>query len=128
MFEIEPPRRQTLTALPQVVATPHIAASTVEAQELVGLETAMSVRDFLRDGVIRNAVNFPAVPAEDQIRLRPFMVLAERLGALLVADSPTAARTAIGIRYYGPLVERRIATCSPARSSPACCGRCCPAR
>ncbi len=58
----ESSRRRTgaLAQLPQVVATPHIAASTVEAQELVGLETAAAVRDFLRYGVIRNAVNFPA--------------------------------------------------------------------
>ena len=84
VFVVEPPPDQTLVGLPQVVATPHIAASTVEAQELVGIETAMSVRDYLRDGAIRNAVNFPALPAEDQIRLRPYMTLADRLGALLV--------------------------------------------
>ena len=61
VFAVEPPPDQSLTGLPQVVATPHIAASTVEAQELVGLETAMACRDYLRDGAIRNAVNFPAV-------------------------------------------------------------------
>ena len=59
VFSVEPPPDQSLVGLPQVVATPHIAASTVEAQELVGIETAMSVRDYLRDGAIRNAVNFP---------------------------------------------------------------------
>src|SRR6186713_2173587 len=70
VFSVEPPTDQSLVGLPQVIATPHIAASTVEAQELVGIETAMSVRDYLRDGAIRNAVNFPALPTEDQIRLR----------------------------------------------------------
>ena len=104
VFETEPPRDGTLTTLPQVVATPHIAASTVEAQEQVGLETAAAVRDFLLDGVIRNAVNFPAVPSEELDRVRPFMVLAERMGALAsqLADGRTHA---IGIRHYGPLVS-----------------------
>jgi D-3-phosphoglycerate dehydrogenase len=103
VFEIEPPVDGRLTRLPQVVATPHIAASTVEAQELVGVETAASVRDFLRDGVIRNAVNFPGVPAEEFVRVRPFMVLADRLGAL-ASQLATGRTHAIGIRYYGPLV------------------------
>lgn len=106
VFETEPPVDGRLTRLPQVVATPHIAASTVEAQELVGIETAASVRDFLRDGVIRNAVNFPAVPAEEFPRIRPFMILAERLGAL-AAQLATGRTHAVGIRYYGPLVAAR---------------------
>jgi D-3-phosphoglycerate dehydrogenase len=104
VFEKEPPPDSTLTSLPQVVATPHISASTVEAQEQVGLETAAAVRDFLLDGMIRNAVNFPAVPSEELARVRPFMVLAERMGALVsqLADGRTQG---IGIRLYGPLVS-----------------------
>jgi D-3-phosphoglycerate dehydrogenase / 2-oxoglutarate reductase len=106
VFEVEPPSDGRLTHLPQVVATPHIAASTVEAQELVGIETAASVRDFLRDGVIRNAVNFPAVPAEEFARIRPFMILAERLGSIAAQLAPGRTH-AIGIRYYGPVVASR---------------------
>jgi D-3-phosphoglycerate dehydrogenase len=62
------------------------------------------VRDFLLDGVIRNAVNFPAVPTEEMDKVRPFMVLADRLGALAsqLADGRTRS---IGIRFYGPLVS-----------------------
>jgi D-3-phosphoglycerate dehydrogenase len=104
VFQVEPPRDQSLVGLPQVVATPHIAASTVEAQEMVGIETAMGVRDFLRDGAIRNAVNFPALPADEQIKLRPWMALADRLGALLVQIA--SGRThGVGIRYYGAAVS-----------------------
>jgi D-3-phosphoglycerate dehydrogenase len=102
VFATEPPTDWRLASLPQVVATPHIAASTVEAQELIGLETATSVRDYLRDGVVRNAVNFPSIPAEEFKRLQPYMVLGARLGSLLaqLADGRTEK---VGIRYYGEL-------------------------
>ena len=106
VFEQEPPVDGRLTKLPQVVATPHIAASTVEAQELVGTETAMNVRDFLRDGVIRSAVNFPALPAEEYALARPWMQLAGRLGSL-IAQLATGRTHGVGIRYYGPLVTAR---------------------
>lgn len=106
VFQTEPPPDGRLTKLPQVVATPHIAASTVEAQELVGTETAMNVRDFLRDGIIRNAVNFPALPSEEYSVIRPWMQLAGRLGSL-VAQLATGRTHAVGIRYYGPLVSAR---------------------
>ena len=92
--------------LPQVVATPHIAASTREGQELVGVETAAALRDFLRDGIIRNAVNFPSVSAEEFGRLRPFVELGERLGAFLSQMNDGRAQS-LGIRYYGGLAEGR---------------------
>jgi D-3-phosphoglycerate dehydrogenase len=104
VFESEPPVDWRLAKLPQVIATPHIAASTVEAQEQVGIETAIALRDFLREGVIRNAVNFRGVRGEEFARVRPFMVLGERMGTLI--SQITDGRThAIGIRYYGPLVS-----------------------
>jgi D-3-phosphoglycerate dehydrogenase len=87
-----------------VIATPHIAASTAEAQEQVGIETAVALRDFLRDGVIRNAVNFRGVRGEEFARVRPFLTLAERVG-MLVAQIAEGRTRAIGIRYYGPLVS-----------------------
>jgi D-3-phosphoglycerate dehydrogenase len=113
VFEKEPPTDGTLTTLPQVVATPHIAASTVEAQEQVGLETAAAVRDFLLEGTIRNAVNFPAVPSEELDRVRPFMVLAERMGAL-VSQLAEGRTQSIGIRHYGPLVSANSSLLSSA--------------
>src|SRR4051812_21363519 len=80
VFEVEPPKAHRLQSLPQVVATPHIAASTTEAQEQVGVEIAVSVRDYLSEGLIRNAVNFPAIPAEDFPRVRPYLQLGQMLG------------------------------------------------
>lgn len=104
VFQKEPPTDWSLAANPRVVATPHIAASTAEAQELVGLDVAQGVRDFLLHGVVRNAVNFASVPAEEFRRLHPFMTLAERLGSAL-AQLGSGRTQSIGIRYYGGLAE-----------------------
>jgi D-3-phosphoglycerate dehydrogenase len=60
VYTSEPTTDHALQQLPQVVASPHIAASTKEGQELVGIETITALRDFLKTGVIRNSVNFPA--------------------------------------------------------------------
>ena len=106
VFAKEPTVDQRLQMLPQVVATPHIAASTREGQELVGVETAAALRDFLRDGIIRNAVNFPSVSPEEFIRLKPFLDLGERLGQF-VAQMNDGRVKALGIRYYGDLAAGR---------------------
>src|SRR5262249_24344806 len=103
VFENEPPPDRRLQSLPQVLATPHIAASHHPAQEAVGSEIAIQVRDYLQEGVIRNAVNFPSVPQDDVPTLRPYLQLGQKLGSL-IAQLLTERPTAIGIRYYGPLV------------------------
>jgi D-3-phosphoglycerate dehydrogenase len=108
VFEKEPPSDWTLAQMPQVVATPHIAASTEEAQELVGLDTATAVRDFLRDGTVRNAVNFPSIHPDELHRLQPWIRLAEGL-ATLVSQMGAARVDALGVRYYGALAESRAA-------------------
>ncbi len=106
VFQKEPTVDFRLQNLPQVVATPHIAASTREGQELVGMETMAALRDFLRDGIIRNAVNFPSVSAEEFSRLRPFVELGERLGAFVAQMNDSRAH-GLGVRYYGELAEGR---------------------
>jgi D-3-phosphoglycerate dehydrogenase / 2-oxoglutarate reductase len=106
VFEREPPADWSLAQLPQVIATPHIAASTEEAQELVGTDTAATVRDFLRDGMVRNAVNFPSIPADDLQRLQPWIRLADQLGALVSQMGPARIEE-LGVRYYGALAESR---------------------
>ncbi len=106
VFEKEPPPDWALAQMPQVVATPHIAASTEEAQELVGLDTAAAVRDFLREGVVRNAVNFPSIPSTELQRLQPWIHLVESLAAIVTQMGPARIQT-IAIRYYGALAESR---------------------
>jgi D-3-phosphoglycerate dehydrogenase len=106
VFEKEPPPDWALAQLPQVIATPHIAASTEEAQELVGTETAATVRDFLRDGIVRSAVNFPSIQPDEMRRLQPWIRLADQLGAI-ASQMGTARIEALGVRYYGALVESR---------------------
>jgi D-3-phosphoglycerate dehydrogenase len=104
VFETEPPRDWSLAKRPDVIGTPHIAASTEEAQELVGIETVMTVRDYLRDGTARNAVNFPNIPTSELERLQPWIRLADYLGA--IASQMGRARVqSIGVRYYGALAE-----------------------
>ena len=109
VFEQEPPADWTLAKRPQIVATPHIAASTEEAQELVGLDTAAAVRDFLRNGLVRNAVNFPSVHPDELQRLQPWIRLAHDLAAI-VTQMGAARIEAIGLRYYGALADSPAAS------------------
>lgn len=104
VFTKEPTVDQRLQMLPQVVASPHIAASTREAQELAGSETTTALRDCLRDGIIRNAVNFASVSTEEYARLSPYIQLAERLGSF-VAQLTSDRIESVGVRYYGDLAE-----------------------
>jgi D-3-phosphoglycerate dehydrogenase len=106
VFSKEPTVDHRLQMLPQVIATPHIAASTREGQELVGVETATALRDFLKDGIIRNAVNFPSVSAEEFKRLQPFLTLAERLGTFVAQMNEHRTKT-VSVRYYGELATSR---------------------
>ena len=108
VFQKEPPVDWTLPQMAKVVATPHLAASTEEAQEQVGLDTANAVRDFLARGVVRNAVNFPTVPADELQRLQPWLRLAEGLAAVVSQMGPARVEQ-IGLRYYGALADNRAA-------------------
>ncbi|HET7747291.1 MAG TPA: NAD(P)-dependent oxidoreductase, partial [Vicinamibacteria bacterium] len=98
----EPPVDWRLAQHPRVVATPHIGAATAEAQERVGTEIAVQVRDFLKGGIIQHAVNFFALSGELHDRVRPAMDLAGRLGGFLAQVCPgRPERIELGI--YGEL-------------------------
>ena len=83
VFETEPPTDRRLVEHPRVVSTPHLGASTREAQERVGTEISEKIRDYLQSGVILDAVNFPAIGREAYATLGPVMALAEALGSFL---------------------------------------------
>jgi D-3-phosphoglycerate dehydrogenase len=104
-FAKEPPKDSPLIGLPNLVATPHIAGSTAEAQEEVGTAVAHQVRDYLADGYIRNAVNMPAVSPEQYRRLRPYLELGERLGSFVSQASPSPSSSKVRIRYVGEPAE-----------------------
>jgi D-3-phosphoglycerate dehydrogenase len=81
VFVEEPATRNPLFGHPNVVCTPHLGASTTEAQENVALQVAEQMSDYLLNGAIANAVNFPSITAEEAPRLKPFVALAEKLGS-----------------------------------------------
>jgi D-3-phosphoglycerate dehydrogenase len=104
-FALEPPKGSPLIGLPNLIATPHIAGSTAEAQEEVGTAIALQVRDYLKDGLIRNAVNMPALSPDQYRRLRPYLELGERLGAFVAQAAPSQSFSRIRIRYAGEPAE-----------------------
>src|SRR5581483_4057805 len=83
VFTEEPPKNSPLPALENVIATPHIAGSTNEAQDAVGVQIASQVREYLKLGVIQNAVNMPSIEHEQYVQMQPYIALAERLGSFL---------------------------------------------
>jgi D-3-phosphoglycerate dehydrogenase / 2-oxoglutarate reductase len=102
VFPQEPPKDSPLLKLDNVIATPHIAGSTREAQEAVGVQIAQQVKEYLARGVIQNAVNVPSVSYEEYVEMQPFLVLAERLGAFLVqAIGQEEGVREISLRYRG---------------------------
>ena len=104
-FAEEPPKNSPLIGIANLIATPHIAGSTAEAQEEVGTSVAQQVRDYLADGLIRNAVNMPALSPEQYRRLRPYIELGERLGAFIAQAAPSPSFSRIRIRYAGEPAE-----------------------
>ncbi len=104
-FAQEPPKNSPLIGLPNVIATPHIAGSTAEAQEEVGIAIAQQVRDYLAEGIVRNAVNLPPMSPDQYRRLRPYLELGERLGAFMAQAAPSPAFSRVRIRYAGEPAE-----------------------
>ena len=104
-FAVEPPKNSPLIGLPNVVATPHIAGSTAEAQEEIGTLIAQQVKDYLSNGLIRNAVNMPALTPDQYVRLGPYLALGDRIGSFLAQAAATPSFTHIRIRYAGEPAE-----------------------
>ncbi|WP_284947570.1 phosphoglycerate dehydrogenase [Acidisoma cladoniae] len=107
VFEVEPATSNPLFALDNVVCTPHLGAATAEAQENVALQVAEQMSDYLLTGAVANALNVPAISAEDAPRVRPYMDLCRLLGEF--AGQLTQARdgvvTHVTIEYEGAVAQ-----------------------
>ncbi len=103
-FVEEPARSSPLFELEQVVVTPHLGASTVEAQEKVAVQVAEQMADYLNTGAVINALNTPSVSAEEAPRLQPYMALAAQLGSFAGQLTETGLREAT-ITYAGEVAS-----------------------
>ena len=112
VFAKEPLKDSAYYGLDRVLLTPHIAGSTAEAQEAVGVQIALQVREYLKLGVVQNAVNVPSLTHEQYLELAPFAELASKLGSFLAQFSgsegdASAALEGIDLGYYGRLAEAK---------------------
>ena len=104
VFEKEPPGDSPLLDMDNVIATPHLGASTDEAQENVSVAVANQIIDYLKTGTVRNAVNVPSVDGEVLIRIRPYLTLAEKLGSLL-SQITKGGILEVAVDYIGELAK-----------------------
>ncbi len=104
VFEVEPPANPRLVQHPHVIATPHIAGSTEEAQNVVGTRIAEQLRNYLLTGAVKNAVNMPSVSPEEYKKLEPYIQLGEKLGTFVaqLTDKPISE---VSISYDGGLAD-----------------------
>ncbi|WP_339227206.1 phosphoglycerate dehydrogenase [Oceanobacillus sp. FSL K6-2867] len=108
VFEEEPFIDHKLLELPEVVATPHLGASTIEAQEIVAVDVSHDVLSFLNGDVVKNPVNLPSVPSELMHKIEPYFHLAEKLGGFLI-DLTKEVAEEINISYSGDLSDMEVA-------------------
>jgi D-3-phosphoglycerate dehydrogenase len=104
VFVTEPAKENPLFGCDKVVATPHLGASTLEAQENVALQVAEQISDYLLTGAVTNALNSPSVNAEEAPRLKPFIALAEKLGAF------AGQMVDVGVKAIDIAFEGEVAT------------------
>lgn len=108
VFEQEPFLDHKLLELPEVVATPHLGASTVEAQEIVAVDVSQDIISFLGGYAVKNPVNLPSVPNEIMHKIEPYFHLAEKLGTFVIEMAGEVAEE-IDITYSGDLAEIEVA-------------------
>ena len=104
MFVEEPAKESPLFGTPNFISTPHLGASTNEAQVNVAIQVAEQMADFLMSGGVTNALNMPSLSAEEAPKLKPYMALAERLGSL-VGQLEGDAIKAVSIEVEGAAAE-----------------------
>lgn len=100
VFEEEPAKENALFGMEEVICTPHLGASTSEAQENVALQVAEQMSDYLVNGTITNALNMPSVSAEEASKMKPYTELAEQLGSFAGQITETGLKS-VKIEYLG---------------------------
>jgi D-3-phosphoglycerate dehydrogenase len=100
VFPVEPAKENALFGRDNFIATPHLGASTNEAQENVALQVAEQMSDFLMTGAVVNALNMPSLSAEESARLKPYMNLAQQLGSFAGQLTETGLKS-VAIEYEG---------------------------
>jgi D-3-phosphoglycerate dehydrogenase len=100
VFEEEPAKNNILFGMPQVICTPHLGASTTEAQENVAVQVAEQMADYLTTGAVTNALNIPSMSAEDAIKLKPYLQLVDQLGSFAGQLTETGLKQ-VKIEYEG---------------------------
>jgi D-3-phosphoglycerate dehydrogenase len=104
VFRSEPLKESAYFGLDNVLLSPHVAGSTDEAQEAIGIQLAKQVRDYLKLGVVQNAVNLPSLSHEEYVEIAPYIDMAERLGLFLSHAAPGNLES-IQITYAGRLAH-----------------------
>ena len=107
VFDVEPATESIFFGHPRVICTPHLGASTTEAQFNVAIQVAEQMSDYLVNGAVTNALNMPSISAEDAPRLRPYMTLAEKLGSF-AGQITSHAISKIEIEYQGHVAELNV--------------------
>ncbi|MGB3148515.1 MAG: phosphoglycerate dehydrogenase [Paracoccaceae bacterium] len=107
VFEVEPATESPLFHLPNVVVTPHLGAATSEAQENVALQVAEQMADYLLTGAVQNALNMPSVTAEEAAVMRPWLKLAQHLGAFSGQMTAEPIK-AINLLYDGSVSQMNL--------------------
>ena len=104
VFRKEPLKDSAYFGLDNVLLSPHVAGSTDEAQEAIGIQLAKQVRDYLKLGVVQCAVNLPSLSHEEYVEIAPYIDMAERLGLFLSHATPGNLES-IQITYAGRLAQ-----------------------
>lgn len=104
VYEIEPPVDNPLVKLPQVIVTPHLGASTIEAQENVALDVSEEILHVLRNKPFKNAVNLPSFPEDVMDKLKPYFTVGEKLGSF-VAQGAVGGLQEVVVTYSGELTD-----------------------
>ena len=113
VYEVEPAKKSILFGNDKIICTPHLGASTIEAQENVAIQIAEQISDYLIEGAVTNALNMPSISADEAPMLSPFVKLSEQLG-LFAGQLMLSNFDKIEIEYVGDISDFN---CAPITSA-----------